>query len=63
METLIILILLIYLAFNIALFIKLWKACNDIRDLADKYAPEAKERRKIEQQKKDTEALKAFIEE
>ena len=62
MEILATLILIICSVLYIALFVKVWRACDDIRDLADKFAPEAKEHRLRTKESKDDAIDRAFIE-
>lgn len=38
------LIAVIWSILNIILFFKLWRACNDIKRIADKYAPEKQDK-------------------
>lgn len=62
METIILIIGLAWAILNIILFFKLWGACNDIRDIANKFAPEAKEQREKENKKAEDALARAFVE-
>ncbi|MBD5317177.1 MAG: hypothetical protein HDS11_05875 [Bacteroides sp.] len=61
METIILIIGVVWGILNIVLFFKLWGACDDIRDIADKYAPEGKIRRAAEKKAREEHNRKVFL--
>ena len=62
MEILLLIIVLIWAILNIVLFAKMWRACDDIRRIADKFDPEGKEQREAAKRAAEEASYKAMLE-
>jgi len=60
MEILLPIIALIWAVLNIILFFKVWRACDDIRRIADKYDPDGKAKREEEKRRREESAFDAL---
>lgn len=61
-STILFIIALIWAILNIILFFKVWRACDDIRRIADKYDPDGKAQRESTKKASDEASYNAMLE-